>query len=116
MKTSYFDNPNIDVDDCVSISSRNPTEFKGGWYKPLSPDPSFLVPYLRGRTTKEEYTTEYLKLLSKLDAKEVYHQLSVLFGEDCILLCYELPGEFCHRRLVAAWFKQELGIEIEELC
>lgn len=115
MKTSYFDNPNINVDSCVSISSRNPENFKGGWYKPLAPLPKFLVPYLKGRTTKEEYTVEYIKLLEELDPIEVYNDLLILFGEDAILLCYELPGEFCHRRLVADWLYKTIGVVIEEM-
>ncbi|EDP8947924.1 hypothetical protein IDN71_003483 [Salmonella enterica] len=31
-----------------------------------------------------------------------------------VLLCWEKPGEFCHRQLVARWFRRELGIAVEE--
>ncbi|EDW8799046.1 TPA: hypothetical protein G8N45_002632 [Salmonella enterica] len=31
-----------------------------------------------------------------------------------VLMCWEKPGEFCHRQLVARWFRRELGISVEE--
>jgi hypothetical protein len=30
------------------------------------------------------------------------------------LLCWEAPGKFCHRRLVAAWLEDALGIDVPE--
>jgi hypothetical protein len=30
------------------------------------------------------------------------------------MLCWEAPGEFCHRRLVAEWLEGELGIQVPE--
>lgn len=38
-----------------------------------------------------------------------------MYGPDVVLLCYEKPGQFCHRRLVAEWFEQELGLVVPEL-
>ena len=116
MYTSYFGNiDNIDETEQISISSRNPNGYKGGKYFPLAPHPSFLVPYLKGRTTKEQYTESYKTLiLDVLDPEEVYKHLLVIGGENACLLCYEQPGEFCHRRLVADWFKEKLGIDIPE--
>lgn len=49
-------------------------------------------------------------VLSKLDAQEVFNKL----GERAIMICYEKPGEFCHRRLVARWLETELGILVPE--
>jgi hypothetical protein len=36
--------------------------------------------------------------------KEVLRDL----GDDAVLLCYEKPGQFCHRHLVAQWLKVDL--------
>jgi hypothetical protein len=48
--------------------------------------------------------------LSKLDPKAVYDEL----GQDAVLLCWEAPGKFCHRRVVAEWFEAALGIMVNE--
>ncbi|EDN5140815.1 hypothetical protein GTT80_003834 [Salmonella enterica] len=40
---------------------------------------------------------------------------SLLMGNvEPVLMCGEKPGEFCHRQLVARWFRRELGIAVEE--
>ena len=60
----------------------------------------------------EEYERRYKdEVLSKL------HPLHVLAAleEDSILLCWEKPGEFCHRRLVAEWLEKQFHIEVPEL-
>ena len=35
-------------------------------------------------------------------------------GKDVALCCYEKPGDFCHRHLVAKWMNEKLGVQIEE--
>lgn len=35
-------------------------------------------------------------------------------GEDAVLLCYEKPGDFCHRHLVSQWLNEN-GIRCSEL-
>ena len=37
-----------------------------------------------------------------------------LGGDDFVMLCWEQPGEFCHRLVVAAWLQKELGVVVEE--
>lgn len=41
---------------------------------------------------------------------EIYQTL----GENALLLCWEKPGDACHRRFVAEWLEAALGIEIPE--
>lgn len=59
----------------------------------------------------------YEKVLNKLNPQEIYEQL----GDNAVLLCYEkwvdIEGgkTFCHRRIVAKWLEDNLGIEINEL-
>ena len=43
-------------------------------------------------------------ILSKLDPAAVAAELeSLADGSELCLLCWEAPGKFCHRRLVADW-------------
>jgi uncharacterized protein (DUF488 family) len=49
--------------------------------------------------------------LDKLDPQKVFDDL----GEDAILLCWEAPCQFCHRRLVAEWLEKHLGVNVPEL-
>ena len=51
------------------------------------------------------YREAYQKILDGLDPQKVFEDL----GEDAILLCWEAPGKFCRRRLVAAWLEEKLG-------
>ena len=59
----------------------------------------------------------YEKVLNKLNPKEVYAEL----GDNAVLLCYEKWDDikdgktFCHRRIVAKWLEENLGIKVEEL-
>ena len=64
------------------------------------------------------YTKLYFeKVLNKLDTKQVYAEL----GENAVLLCYESWADikarktFCHRRIVAKWLTENLGIKVAEL-
>ena len=59
-------------------------------------------------------------VLSKLDPAETWAKLHDLAGgAEPVMLCWEKPPftaeNFCHRRMVAAWFRQELGEAVEEL-
>lgn len=54
-----------------------------------------------------EYTRHYMAMLGKLDYGEIVNLLeSLSLGRDVVLLCYEVPGVFCHRHLVADWISQ----------
>jgi len=57
------------------------------------------------------YREAYQKILDGLDPQEVFEDLR----EDAILLCWEAPGKFCHRRLVAEWLEKSLGVKVPEL-
>jgi uncharacterized protein YeaO (DUF488 family) len=60
------------------------------------------------------YRTAFAELLAKLDVKAVSSELSdIANGSDIVLLCYERKSDFCHRHLVAEWFRKN-GIPCEE--
>ena len=61
--------------------------------------------------TDEEFERLFQEhVLDKLDANEILAEI----GDDPILVRWEWSGEFCHKRLIAEWLEQELGIEVKE--
>lgn len=70
--------------------------------------------------TKEEYERLFNAQLASLSAQRVKAELETLvFPHEPVLLCWERPpfscSNWCHRHLVAAWFRRELGIDVEEI-
>jgi hypothetical protein len=106
MFTSYFANVKKLPADLVpvSIARGSPRGFTGKKELRLAPTWPML------KMQKSEYDARFAELLAKLDAAEIYQTL----GENAVLLCWEKPGDACHRRLVAEWLEAALGIEIPE--
>ena len=113
LTTSYFANL-AKVSNPLSISRFSPSWYRGPELKELAPSAQLLRGYHRGNTDELGYEVEFEKQLSALDAKAIYAKI-LSFGENVSLLCYEKPGDFCHRRLVAEWLERELEIEVPEL-
>lgn len=67
-----------------------------------------------GRCTEEQYKVRYLELIKKKCSGDPRLVLMSLKEGD-VLLCYEKPGEFCHRQLAADFLKSVEGVEVEEL-
>ncbi len=66
---------------------------------------------MNGGYDNDWYREKYYKtILNKLDSHITYNRL----GADAIICCWEKPDKFCHRQLVAEWFK-EAGYNIKEL-
>jgi hypothetical protein len=64
---------------------------------------------------EEEYRRRYAAQLACLDPEAVWADLHGLAdGSEPVLLCWERPGQFCHRRLVAGWFEETLGVAVPE--
>ncbi|MBA3755572.1 MAG: DUF488 family protein [Nitrosomonas sp.] len=83
-------------------------------FKALAPGPWF------NSVTKEEYTKLFNAQLAELDPVATWEKLEELGGgHEPVLLCFEKPpfteDNWCHRRMVADWFKKELGHTVEEL-
>lgn len=96
-------------EEAVAISQGVPKGWKGKRYLKLAP------PWSLVKDKSSEFTKKYYEqVLSRLNAAEVVKELKELAGEDAILLCWEGPGKFCHRMVVAEWLKIELGIEVKE--
>ena len=109
MKTSYFANiKNLpDGANLISIARGNPSWYRGKTYLPLAPSWELI----KKTGFPEPYSTKYCEqVLNKLNPAEVMAEI----GEDAILLCWEKPGDFCHRRIVAEWLEKSLGIKVPE--
>jgi len=130
MKTSNFANwQRQRFPGAISIS-RFPDRrsgFDGPEFPPLMPSSQLLKAYKDGLIDWDKYTALYRFQLDCLNPERVYHRLISLIMPDetsadeipePILLCYEsaktLDTQPCHRRLVAEWFEQELGIDMPE--
>ena len=66
--------------------------------------------------TQEQYIERYNRLvLGTLRVENVVRDIERLSGgRDAALLCYEKPGDFCHRHLLAKWITEESGVEVKE--
>ena len=119
--TSYFARLNDLPSNVVPISicGKAPDWYTGLQYKKLAPKRDFFMKW------KENHDNDcYIKcfneqVLDKLNAVDVVLDLSRLVygfnvGEDDVcLICYEKPGDFCHRHLVADWLNEN-GFECKE--
>lgn len=115
MNTSYFAQLKR-IANPLSICGKAPNWYSGPQYKVLAPKYDFLMAYKEREIDSDEYTACFnTRVLKPLDAKDVYKHLTKTYGKDLVMLCYERPGEFCHRRIVAEWFETELGIKVPEL-
>jgi hypothetical protein len=63
-----------------------------------------------------------MEILRPLDPRRVWDDLHALvLPHEPVLLCYERQKDletgttYCHRRMVASWFRQELGCDVHEL-
>ena len=116
----------------VSICGKAPAWYSGIQYKKLAPKYGFFMEW------KLNHDNEYYKqcfreqVLTPRKQKEVISELLSLLPENIKMelesenltidksqkyhiafICYEKPGDFCHRFQVANWFK-EAGINVEE--
>jgi len=99
----------------ISIARGTPRGLSAGYriYKPLAPGPWF------NSVPEVEYRKLYFAQLALLDPINVEADLhSLAAGAEPVLLCYErppfTPTNWCHRRMVAEWFKSELRICVKE--
>ena len=106
----------------ISIARFAPRGMQGfRVYRALAPGPWF------NTTPYTQYVALYSEQLAKLDAAQVRsHLIALAAPAEPVLLCWERPpfalpsaadpkGNWCHRTMVAAWFKRELGEILTEV-
>ena len=98
----------------VGISVGNPRNVAGyRMYRKLAPRRDMLqMPYA-------EYRLHYDAILRDLDPRATWEELhEIAEGQEPVLQCYERPPfgpkNYCHRRMVAAWFRACLDEDIPE--
>lgn len=71
---------------------------------------------MKDEVTREQYIQMYYRdVVGHLNPAQVIADIERMSqGKDAALLCYEKPGDFCHRRLFADWMLRETGLEIKE--
>lgn len=94
----------------VQVSNSAPVSVDIKFEKAI-PDWAFIVkPYKDGLITKEEYEQRYTLQLDKF-RENILGVIKYFSGtdKDYILLCYEKPGDFCHRHILADYINKALG-------
>ena len=100
----------------ISIARYAPRDAPAGYrvFKRLAPGKWF------NSVSRPEYERLFqLEVLGPLDPQQTLDELITLAGgTEPVLLCWEKPPfhatNWCHRRMVADWFKQKLGIDVPE--
>ena len=99
----------------ISIARYAPRGTPAGFrqYRALAPDADML------KMSQALYLPRYQAILDCLDPQQVWDDLHRLAGDqEPVLLCWERPpftaSNWCHRRLVADWFHDRLGVVVPE--
>lgn len=116
----------------ISICGKAPEWYKGLQYKKVAPKYGFFMEWKKNHDNDyyiEHYNRE---VLSQLNARGVVDELYDLLPDELkniikeegvykirsqevhiALICYEKPGDFCHRHLLAEWLTS-CGFECKE--
>jgi len=95
----------------ISISLFPPKWFTGQRLHYLAPKKFMLDDSM----TEEEYEKHYIDILEKVDIKTLGITLrDIAHGKDVAFLCFEKPGDFCHRHILAKWLSKKTGVDIQE--
>ncbi len=116
MYTSYYASKLYDFKkmNVIAISQSVPKYLKGKieTYQQLAPSWGLISAHKNGLITTSRFNELYhTTVLDKLNPEKVYQSL----GDDAVLLCWEAPGKFCHRHIVANWLNAHLNVNITEL-
>lgn len=129
MKTSNFSKASR-APGAVSIALGAPAWYQGiayptlappgellGWFRREKDQPEADIPELI-REFEYRYRTQVLRLLRPklvwVEIHDLVRNTSAPDGEP-ILLCWCGRGKFCHRRVVADWLHEKLGVDVPEL-
>lgn len=99
----------------VSIAGKAPDFYKGLEYKKLAPKYPFFKVWKE--TGDNDYYIRHFQeeVLDKTDVMTVLADLLRMTNSyEICLLCYEKPGDFCHRHLVADWLNNQ-GVTCKEM-
>lgn len=103
----------------VSIAYLTPQWYDGEVCFELAPSRQLLKKWKQDEITEDEYKEQYIhqldndvqwsKVLKKLK------QISAKYKDaDLVLCCYEKPEDFCHRHILAEYFRTEMDMDVIE--
>ena len=92
-----------------SIARFSPKWYTGPSYLPVAPAWDLVKGIKNGTITREQYTEAYRYHLDSLGEQKVLAGLQ----DGDVLLCYERPGDFCHRHILAEWLNEKGHTVIE---
>ncbi len=100
----------------VSIARWTPKWYEGLKEPALSPPEQLLRRYKSNNPPSDkEYEDVYMRQLSIPKVKDALHRIKDATGNrDVVLMCYEKPGDLCHRHMLADYIKQNLRVWVEE--
>lgn len=111
--TSYFANMSKLSKEGVMpicIARYAPRWYSGPQYLDVAPTGYMLS----AACNHEEYLKKYDDILKRLVPADVVRSIErISQGRDVALCCYEKPGDFCHRHLLADWLTKN-GYEVKE--
>lgn len=116
LRTTYFAALRHAPRDFVplSIALWPPNGFTGEIFRPFCPPPFLIRAYKGGGMSVAEYTEIFTRdILDALPEKSVLEANLARHGEKLLLCCYEKPGDFCHRHLIAKRLS-EMGFDCRE--
>ncbi|MCU0332703.1 MAG: DUF488 domain-containing protein [Ignavibacteriaceae bacterium] len=90
-----------------------PRWYNGKMLPEIAPTKDLVTRYKNNEIDIEQYTREYIRTLRERGLTP--EKALVLIPDRAILLCYEAPGDFCHRRVLAEWIYLHTGFIIPEL-
>lgn len=117
--TSYFAKTKQLVDAGImpiGIAQIPPTFFKYPNMGCVAPSKDILFEY-KSILDKERYITRYKEeILPCIKNIQVFIDSleSLSDGKDVALCCYEKPGDFCHRHLLADYLNEQSDLDIQE--
>ena len=117
MKTGFFKQlKNNQISGVVSISLESSgIDFVLFEYKSLSPNWKLSEELNSKKINEDFFYNEFYVQLNQLNPKETYENiLTLVKGNEPILMTHGNKSNFCHRHIVAEWFTANLGIQIEE--
>ena len=71
----------------------------------------------RPRLPPDEFDRLYVERLDSIGVKRISARLTAIHATHArplVLLCWERPGERCHRRIAAVWIEDRLGLHVPE--
>lgn len=108
--TSYFANIkklNGQGIEPISIALFPPKWYEGKELKALAPDVTFFEGYKEHLITEERFKKFYQYKIEKIGKNRILEMINEIADGDVALLCFERPGEMCHRHILGNY----LGIE-----